>query len=385
MVPLFVLQFLIHPLLSADLTENDYGILLNIIALVSLVGVTFGNVLNNSRLISQKWYDKQGVIGDYNVMLLCFVCLNLIVMTYYMSFGNISGSGLELMMLIVLSVLMIVNGYISVEFRIKLNYLKFAKEGFCLGFGYVVGYVLYTYTGYWHLIYLVGVLFSFTYLVINTSLLNESVRVTSNLKGTVKRTLALLVSGLLVSLGTYLDRIILLPLVGGKAVSVYFVATLLGKTLGLAVGPLSGLLLSYLAPRREAFNREFTRHLLLGLLLCIISYVIINCIDEYILRILYHKQYKEAIGIVPVATASVLILLLCNLLNSYVLNFTSSLWQVVINIAFVLSYLVLSIIFFKAHGLIGFSIGILFASLLKLVLIIILFYSRNHSLVKNYV
>ena len=69
MVPLFVLQFLSY-LLSADLTENDYGILLNVIALVSS-GVTFGNVLNNSRLISQKWYEKRGVIGDYNVMLLC--------------------------------------------------------------------------------------------------------------------------------------------------------------------------------------------------------------------------------------------------------------------------------------------------------------------------
>ena len=77
---------------------------------------------------------------------------------------------------------MIVNGYISVEFRIKLNYFNFAKEGVSLGFGYVGLCIIYIY-GYWHLIYLVGALFSFTYLVMNTSLLNESVRITSNLQG----------------------------------------------------------------------------------------------------------------------------------------------------------------------------------------------------------
>ena len=152
------------------------------------------------------------------------------------------------------SIFILINGYLTVEFRIDLNYNKFALDGVFLSSGYILGYFIYLWTGYWEMIYLIGVLTSFIFVITNTSIYKDPIIITNLFGFTSKQTFALLISQLLVSGGIYLDKILLFPLLGGEAVATYFVASILGKSLGLVIGPLSGLFLSYLA--RKNFQIE---------------------------------------------------------------------------------------------------------------------------------
>ena len=54
----------------------------------------------------------------------------------------------------------------------------------------------------------------------------------------------------------YLDRLLLLPILGGSAVSVYTVASFAGKSLGVLMTPMAGVLLSYYAQKDYVMTRK---------------------------------------------------------------------------------------------------------------------------------
>ena len=66
---------------------------------------------------------------------------------------------------------------------------------------------------------------------------------------TFQKTCVLFVTTFIANLIQYLDRLLLLPILGGEAVSVYTVASFFGKSLGVLVTPLASVLLSYYAQK----------------------------------------------------------------------------------------------------------------------------------------
>jgi O-antigen/teichoic acid export membrane protein len=383
-IPILILQFIIHPFLGESLANDEYGNLITVVALVNFSALTLGNVLNNSRLILEKKYINKGLKGDFNVLLIILLLINIVAITSLLYiYLDILGI-INFIILLVISIFILVNGYLTVEFRIDLNYNKIAFDSVFLSSGYVLGYFIYLWTGYWEMIYLIGVMTSAVFLITNTNILKEPIIITNLFGFTSKQTSALLISGLLVSGGMYLDKILLFPLLGGEAVATYYVASLLGKSIGLVIGPLSGLLLSYLAKEDYFSNRKFIKLLYVSLLLAGLAYIIVLIIDEPILNYLYPKYATAALDYIAIITLSVIILVLCNLLNAIVLNFLDLKWQILINGSYLLIYIVGSLILFNYYGLFGFCIGILLASISKLIFIILLFYKKNavQSLVK---
>lgn len=383
-LPIFILQYIIHPFLGESLSQGEYGNLITAMALINLSGLTLGNVLNNSRLILQKKYLNERLEGDFNVILIILLLINIVVVT---SLLYIYLDGLELInyiILLVISIFILVIGYLTVEFRIDLNYNKIAIDGLFLSTGYILGYFIYLWTGYWEMIYLIGLLTSAIYLLSNTRILKEPIIITSLFGSTSNQTSALLISGLLVSAGTYLDKILLYPLLGGEAVATYYVASLLGKSIGLFLGPLSGLLLSYLAKKDHFSNKKFIRLLYIALVIGGVGYITVLIIDQPVLNYLYPKYAVTAIDYTAIIALSVIILVISNLLNAVVLNFLDLKWQIFINGSYLLIYVVGSVTLFNYYGLFGFCLGILFASLFKLIFMVFLYYKKNidKSLVK---
>lgn len=85
--PIFVLQFLILPLVASKINSDSYGQLLTIVGLMNLSAATLGNVLNNSRLINYKKYEELNIEGDFNIILKVFfinnICVMLLGLWYY--------------------------------------------------------------------------------------------------------------------------------------------------------------------------------------------------------------------------------------------------------------------------------------------------------------
>lgn len=376
-IPIFILQYIIHPFLGESLSQVEYGNVITAIALINLSALTLGNVLNNSRLILQKKYINERLEGDFNVVLSIFLVINIVVVT---SLLYLYIDVLELtnyVILVVISILILVIGYLTVEFRIDLNYDKIAIDSLFLSAGYILGYFIYLWTDYWEMIYLIGFLTSAIYVLSNTRILKDSIKITRLFRSTSNQISALLISGLLVSAGTYLDKILLYPLLGGEAVATYYVASLLGKSIGLLLGPLSGLLLSYLTKEDHFSNTKFIRLLCIGLLIGGVGYITVLILDQPILNYLYPKYAVTALDYTAIITLSLIILIISNLLNAVVLNFLDFKWQIFINGSYLFIYMVGSVALFNYYSLFGFCLGILFASLFKLVFMIFLFYKKN--------
>ena len=103
-LPIFILQYMIHPFLGESLSQGEYGNLITAMALINLSGLTLGNVLNNSRLILQKKYLNERLEGDFNVILIILLLINIVVVT---SLLYIYLDGLELINYIILLVISI--------------------------------------------------------------------------------------------------------------------------------------------------------------------------------------------------------------------------------------------------------------------------------------
>ena len=73
---------------------------------------------------------------------------------------------------------------------------------------------------------------------------------------TLIKYIILIFTGLSTTLSTYLDRLIIYPLLGGDAVTVYTVASFFGKSLGIVMTPIAGVLLGYYAQRNFIMTKK---------------------------------------------------------------------------------------------------------------------------------
>ena len=379
LIPMFALQFLILPQVALKIGADSYGQLLAIIAFMYLSASSFGSVLNNAKLIHYKRYEELNTQGDFNIVLVIFLISNVIIMFLGLLYYGKSLNVLTNISLILISSILLFNTYASVEFRIKLNFINILMSSIMMFFGYLIGFVLFLFTGYWSLIYFCGLGLNILFLINKTSIWSENYSKTPLFKITFKEVIMLLGSGILVSLGAYVDKLIIFPLLGGAAVSIYYVATILGKTIALAIGPITGVLLSYLAHMKKFSRNNFKFLLLISSIVGFIGYWFVIFISEPLLSFVYPQYVEDAIQYIPVTTLSIILTIISSVINPVLLKFSSAKWQMFINGLYMLIYVPLSMYLLSLHGLMGLCVGILIANFIKLLIMITTYFYVNKS------
>ena len=367
MIPTLALQFIILPQIALNINADSYGQLLAVIAYIYLFSSTFGNVLNNSKLIHYKKYEDLKINGDFNIFLVIFLIMNFIIIVVGLFYYGTTLTKLTNLLLVLMSGMLLFTAYTSVEFRIKLNFKKIFINSIMLFLGYLIGYSVFLLTGNWSFVYLCGIGFSMIYLCYSTNIWRGEYNKTFLFKKTFKEVIILLASGILVSIGAYVDKLLIYPVLGGAAVSIYYVATILGKTIGLIVGPITGVFLSYLAQMKTFKSNNFKILLLSSSVLGFVCYWIIIILSKPIISIVYPQYVESAMHYVPITTLSTIVTIVANIINAIILKFSSAKWQVYINLLYMAVYLPLSLYLLTLYGLMGFCIGILIASFVKLV------------------
>lgn len=376
-IPMFALQFIILPQVALKISADSYGQLLAIMAFIYMSSSSFGSVLNNSRLIHYKRYEELKLQGDFNIILLIFQILNVIIMIlgllYYGKLLNV----LTHMSLVLISSILLFNTYASVEFRINLNFKYILMNSIMLFIGYLIGFVMFLFTGYWSLIYLCGFGFNILYIIKKTNILHEKFSKTPLFRITLKEIMLLLGSGILVSLGAYADKLIIFPLLGGTAVSIYYASTILGKTIALAIGPITGVLLSYLAHMKKFSSNNFKLLLLISSIVGLIGYWSVILVSKPLLSLVYPQYVEDAIQYIPITTLSIILTIISSVINPVLLKFSSAKWQILINGLYMLIYIPLSMYLLSLYGLMGLCVGILIANITKLLIMIITYFYIN--------
>lgn len=369
-VPLMMLQLVAYPVLARYLPEDDYGLMITMYSLWMMVSSTLGNVIFNVRLIRNNDYEEKNIQGDFLVILIQYGVINAAVIAaitcYYNGGFNMMHFGLSLL----IASIMFVKAYIDVGFRLVIDFKAVTIAGVFVGLGFLLGSFLAVKTGVWELIYICGYSAGCGYSIVKTGLLKERVSKTELYRSTWNDCSKLTIASVIAHLTLYADKLVLFPILGGKAIAIYYNATILAKIVGMVTGPASGVILTYLSKKKTGSEKSFRKMLYIGLAVAALGYVAVLFVSRPIMGLLYPQWADEIMTYIPVTTINVCILALISMLNPFVLKACDFKWQILISGGGAGVYFATSLIFLKFWGLMGFCIGTVLGSLVRLLLII---------------
>lgn len=371
-LPTLVLQLMILPLIAQKMDGDEYGLVLTVVAAIMMLAAGVGNVINNVHLLSDKEYKEKNVSGDFGILLsfsLFVVSGVTIVFSCYV--GTVDNLSYIWNLLFAGSTL--IKEYYIVRFWIDLDYFGILKCNILCVVGYFLGLCVFWFGESWQLIYIVGNVFGIVYIIKNYKLTFGFFSKTAMFKKTAGKTLTLTISTVLARSMQYVDRLLLYPLLGGEEVSIYYVSTLIGKTISMALSPINSFLLSQLAKKNRLQKRIFWIFLGVLTLTGFVGYAVCMMLARPILGLLYPQWIGEAMQYVAITTWTAVVSAMAMVLAPIVLRFCNMNWQIVINAVCFCVYVFLSLVLFRKMGLMGFCIGSLLANVVSLILMIFIY------------
>lgn len=366
-MPVFVLQIIIYPQIAKH-NELIYSLVITLYSLITIISDPFGKSVNNIRLINNN--EDENKKGDFNILIVLFSLLTVVIMSVGVIFYSSQVVLLRILLISITSVLFLFNTYSTVFFRINLNYYAIFLNSLIMSCGFIVGFLLYRSLGIWELIFLTPHLMCFIYLGYKTNFLAEPFIITKRFK---KR----LIDSTLLSFSVFLsqgmslaDKLLLLPLVGSGPLARYYAASVLGKLIVLATGPINSVILTYLSKHDKLSNTLFKKYILICALTCTILGGVVLLIGRYVLLYLYPMYYDEAIVLLPLTTLNTLIYVMGSMVTPIVMRYCNLSWQVTSNFASFMIYIISSVVLLTYFGIVGFCIGVGIGHLTKLIVLL---------------
>lgn len=362
------MQLILYPFLARQFTTDEYGNILTYIGGITVIVHTLGNELAQARLVQNRKYIAQKLSGDFNIMLVGVLVVAFIA-TAVVCISVWSIKGITLVLLMALAALMILKQYNAVSFRLKLDFKKILILNVVSALGYIVGIVLVWTLNYWALAFLTAEIAGLLYLWRSSSLYREPFAATPLFGDSARTFLYFGMSGLVGNISTYFDRFLINPLLGAGAVSVFYTASYLAKTLSLLTNPATTVLLSYIAKDEKNISRKnflFGNVIILAISAFFLLAVIV--IGPYITAFLYPTLVDAARPLITGASAATVLGIAASFSRVFVLRYAPSYWTALLSAIKLSIYVVLGIIFIKHGGLQGFCYAVLLNNIVSFAL-----------------
>ena len=380
-IPIAVLQLFVLPNVSKLLGDEKYGFIVTIVALMNLVPATIGNALNNIRLIRQKDC-KDGERNDFQLLFLISSICNIVSVFILSIFYSSSFDIITILLILLMSILWLCHEYYVVSYRIALNFLFILLDNVCLSAGFLLGFLLLKYCSMpWQFVFVVGYGLSFLFIFFTSKLMRERVSKTCLFKAIGLDFLILLIANFISRAVGYVDRLILYPILGGHSVSVYYSASIFSKIMGLAVTPLTSVLLSYLSKMENVKKKVFIYSIIIASVFSLVACVCSILLARPLLGYLYPEYVDEAIAFVPILSVAMFFSTIVSVINPFVLKFCKMKWQIIMNLIILVFYVSVCLILLTQYGLIGFCVGTAVTYALKMIIQIVVY--RLFSAKKN--
>lgn len=366
-----ILQLLIYPQLARVMESSAYGVLLTIVGLANTFAATAGLSLNNTRLLLNPEYEEKNYNGDYLPILIASNIVTTIVL-----FIVLQGFESRQITNIILILYMVANAtrtYGSVAYRIKINYTKNLISNIFVGVGDLAGLGIILLgkeaSFLWPICFLGGEICAIAYICFSSDIFKEKIVITPYFSRAIRKDVVLMTTTLTANLLIYLDRLLLLPILGGEAVTTYTVASVFGKSLGILMGPLAGVLLSYFSQKEFKMSRKgFWQFNMVNIFVAIIFMVISHFIAAWFTGFFYPTEIESSRIYLDLANAATIVAVLSNMTGTTVLRFAPSYWLLIIQISYCVAYLFGGMLAVSRFGLMGFSYVALLSACLKVVL-----------------
>lgn len=363
-----VLQLLIYPLFSQKLSSAQYGVILTIMAIVNTFIGTVGNSLNNVRLVCNDQYDKKDN-GDFNILLFIgslsaiVACFSIMKVYLDLPFNE--------NILILLALLFgIARTYYSVSFRMELDFKKVFFCNLCISIGYLIGGIFVWLGVSWIIVFIFGEVAGLLYLKKYSFVISLELRRTFNLGETTKKYIFFAGAALISNAIVYLDRLFILPVLGAENVAVYSVSSIFGKTIGMAMLPVAGVLLGYFAQKEFYMSRKiFNMVSGVSFAICTLFYLVSLVAAEPVINILYPSLVDRAKQYMYLANLAAVIEVFAGMLSPIVLKYGRSYWQIIVNMVYGILFCSLGIFFSLNYALLGFCYATLIANSVRVVIL----------------
>lgn len=370
-LPLVALQLVVYPIVARTIDAEAYGRMQSLVSVIFLISGTLGGALSTTRLIHQYDYDEKDRVGDFGLLNLYSIgavaIATPIVIYFYLGEVDVY----ELILITVISVLNYAELYYEVGLRLKLNYRKIFINKLIGAIGYLLGFLIFSQTLDWHYIFISAYLLQTVYCILNTELFREPIQKTEVFSDTTRSYGNITLASAFNKSLTYFDKILLHPLLGGEAVSVYFAANIFGKLVLQVLEPITNVILSYLSKEKKVSRSVWGLTITIGGGFCVMMYVFCLLVSRFVLTILYPQFVDEAMSLIPVATLSLCISSFVNIINPLALKSIKTNRQIVISGVGLMCYVILALSMYKPYGLMGCCIALLTSYAVKLALILL--------------
>ena len=363
-----VTQLLLYPLLSRMMDKEQYGIILTVTGVVNTIVATVGGSLNNSRLVMNSKYDERNLRGDFNLLLIVLSVIGVLAFFIFSLFNTLSSIVVAVLCFFVL--ISTARNYGTVFFRMSLNYTRVLICSCLIAIGNSIGIGIVYFTklsSLWPLAFALGEIFGVSFVLLKTNLVKEKPVHTPLMKETIKVSSSLMVATLMANILTYLDRLVLLPLLGAESVSIYSVASFLGKSFGVVMLPLSSVLLSYYSQKSFYMDRKkfwIINFLFLGIAVFFMAVCLFA--SRFITGLFYPTIIEDASPFLLVANAASILITVGSMTQPAVLKYAKARWQIVIQSIYLLCYLGFGFLGSKMYGLFGFGVAAIIAALVRI-------------------
>lgn len=379
-IPIAILQFIAYPLAAKKLGAESYGFMITLYSLWMTISNTIGSELNVLRLLRTAYEDIESDAGTFAYLLRKWLIINTFLIG---TLTCIYGGGLHfetVTISIIISILFSLKAYLEVYFRINLNYIAIVISNFLQGIGFLIGSFFVYLSKCWLLIFLFGYLFSCTYCIFKAKLIFERPCKTKLYSKINKEYNELLFAAGIGSIMNYADKLVLYPLMGGYAVSIYYTATILGKIIGMFTGPINSVILSYINKWDNSRRTYLNKIIFFGVIISIMGYIVVILSGKMIIGYLYPQWVDDVMKYLPITTITIMIFAIIALIQPFVLKYCDLKWQILINgIGAAISFL-LSLALWKLAGLMGFCIGSAIGALIKLIIMLCVYYKTPNNL-----
>ncbi|WP_346848498.1 hypothetical protein [uncultured Clostridium sp.] len=373
------LQLMVYPFMSYKMSTASFGNILTLMGISNTITSIFGNSLNNIRLVKQEYYEENE-FSDFRIIINRIIVITIISMMLVAVLFRNQITIIEAIFLIIATVFLMLRSYMNVYYRIKLDYNKIIIHLIFTAFGYLIGLLIFNYVKVWSIVFCVGEVSAFIYAYKTTNFkLEENIR-SKNFKEVSSDFIQLSSSNCISSLLLYLDRILINPILGPSNVAIYYIASVVGKTVGIIFNPLSSIILTYLAKMKNtSMKKIFYLLSFTSIIMGSVVYLISIPITPIIIKILYPGQLSVVQPYFELANLSVILMICGALINPILLKSAPMWWQNVIQGIYCMLYLGLSVLLMIKWNLYGFCIAGIIANSIKFIMMEIVGYYYSKS------
>lgn len=364
-----MLQLLIYPVLRSISGVQEYGNMLFLVGIVNIISTSVGCSANNSRLKAST--SNKDCSREYNLFLLAAFLLYLPAACLVLRSSQAGNTVSQVFWYWSLMCATTYRNYADVEYRLHVNYKGYFGYYLAVSAGYLIGIVVYFITHNWTHIFLTGELSAaaMAMLLHRKERTNKKRGRKLKLKQIFTSIAILMSSQLLVNTILNADRLILKLFVGASAVTVYYAASLLGKTAALITAPLNSVIIGYLARRSEDIRTGtflkmcmlvFAGSLLLSAVSILGSHIFV--------AVFYPQEYGAAKAFFVSANTAQIFYFTTGIIMTILLRYMKEQYQFYINGCYCVVFLALAIPVTIRYGICGFSIALCCANLFRFIL-----------------